>query len=471
MLANHIYNLLINNFGFSPTDSQKNAFIKISDFLCDFKDSSVLLIKGYAGTGKTSLVNSIVKTMDEFDTKSVLMAPTGRAAKILNFYTQKNAFTIHKIIYRQNSAKDGIGSFVLNFNKFKDTIFIVDEASMINDRSFESSVFGSGNLLKDLLSFVSSGAGCRLLLIGDTAQLPPVGLDTSPGLDRQKYQEYGYSAHEVELTEIIRQSKESGILYNATILRNQINKNLIKQPCFKINGYTDITRIDGSELLEAIESSYNKFGIENVIVINRSNKLANKYNQGIRNRILSKEENLSGGDLLMVVKNNYFWFEQTEEAEFIANGDIVELTKIYNTEEIYGFNFANVNIRLPDFNNIELKVKLNLESINSESASLSGEQNKNLYLEVAADYPEIKNKRKLQKEIRENPYFNALQVKFAYAVTCHKAQGGQWKAAFIDQGFFSEKMISYEYLRWLYTAFTRPIEQLYLVNFPDSFFE
>lgn len=470
MLSDHINKLLIKNFGYIPTESQKNAFKKTADFLGTFKKSSVLIIKGYAGTGKTSMVNSIVKTLIQFETAYILMAPTGRAAKVLNHYTRQNAFTIHKIIYRQSSVKDGVGNFVLNHNKYQDAVFIVDEASMINENSYESSIFGSGNLLEDILKYITLGINCKLIMIGDTAQLPPVGIELSPALIKETYNLYRYSADDIELTDIIRQSGESGILHNATILREMINLRSSEQPKFSIESYKDIIRISGDELLESLENSYNKYGTDNVIVINRSNKLANKYNQGIRNRIFAREEELTQGDLLMVVKNNYFWFEESNDTDFIANGDIIELQKIYRTENVYGLRFADALVKLPDYGNISLKVKLLLDSISSESASLTSAQSQTFYQNVAADYPEIINKRKLYKEIQTNPYFNALQIKFAYAVTCHKAQGGQWNAAFIDQGFFNDKSITYEYLRWLYTAFTRPTDQLYLVNFPDSFF-
>jgi len=460
MLKNNIVKILNKNFEYEPTESQHVLISKLSEYIIDNYTKSIFLIKGYAGTGKTSIVNSIVKTLRQFENNSVLLAPTGRAAKVLSSYTGKNAYTIHKKIYRQKSSTDGFGSFVLNFNKLSDTFFIVDEASMINEQSKEISAFGSGNLLKDLIDFVELGKNCRLILIGDTAQLPPVKLDISPALDNSILESYGYKVIEVYLTDVIRQAKNSGILNNATLIRNQIAIGNSNMPNFKLNNFSDIEQISGLDLIETIETAYNKYGIENVMVVNRSNKRANDYNSGIRNRILYREEEISQGDYLMVVKNNYFWLPENENTEFIANGDIVELLRIRNIEDLYGFRFADAKIRLIDYKDMEIDVKIILDTLNSNTASLNYDDSKKLYNTIAEDYANIKNKKKQFEKIRENPYFNALQVKFAYAVTCHKAQGGQWKAVFVDQGYLTKEMINTEYLRWLYTAFTRATEKL-----------
>ncbi len=465
MLKNHIVEILNKNFEYEPTESQHVLISKLSEYIIDNFTKSIFLIKGYAGTGKTSIVNSIVKTLRQFENNSVLLAPTGRAAKVLTSYTGVNAYTIHKKIYRQKSSKDGFGSFVLNFNKSSNTFFIVDEASMINEQSKEISAFGSGNLLRDLIDFVESGKNCRLILIGDTAQLPPVKLDISPALDNNILESYGYKVIEVYLTDVIRQAKSSGILNNATLIRNQIAIGNANMPNFKLNNFNDIEQISGVDLIETIETAYGKYGMENVMVVNRSNKRANDYNGGIRNRILYREEEISQGDYLMVVKNNYFWLPENENTEFIANGDIVELLRIRNIENLYGFRFADATIRLIDYKDMEIDVKIILDTLNSNTASLNYDDSRKLYNTIAEDHNNIKNKKKLFEKIRENPYFNALQVKFAYAVTCHKAQGGQWKAVFVDQGYLTKEMINTEYLRWLYTAFTRATEKLYLINF------
>jgi len=468
MLKDHIAKILNDKFDYEATESQKILINKLSEFIIDNLSRSIFVIKGYAGTGKTSIVNSIVKTLNIFENNAVLLAPTGRAAKVLTAYTAVKAFTIHKKIYRQKNAKDGFGEFVLDFNKHKDTFFIVDEASMINEYSNEISAFGSGNLLKDLIDFVDQGKNCRLILIGDTAQLPPVKLDISPALNKKVLESYGFKAIVVTLTDIIRQAKDSGILFNATHIRNMIDKGMSNKPEIVFDNFNDIENISGNELLECIENAYGKYGMENVMIVNRSNKRANQYNEGIRNRILYREEKISQGDYLMVVKNNYFWLSDNDNTEFIANGDIIELVKIKKIENLYNFQFAEATIRLIDYDNLEIDVKLLLNTLDSNTASLSYEESKQLYHSISADYSNIKNKKKLFDSIRENPYFNALQVKFAYAVTCHKAQGGQWKTVFVDQGYLTKDNINTEYLRWLYTAFTRATEKLYLVNFRNN---
>ncbi|RLD92315.1 MAG: ATP-dependent endonuclease, partial [Bacteroidetes bacterium] len=377
-------------------------------------------------------------------------------------------WTIHKKIYRQKSGSDGLGEFVLDRNLHKQTCFIVDEASMIGDRSPEA-FFGSGDLLRDLVDYVEAGSHCRLVLVGDTAQLPPVGLEMSPALSRERLESFGYRVREIELTDVVRQAEDSGILHNATSIRNLITDGLEDYPRFNFDAFPDITMISGAELLETISSSYDRYGTSDTIVVTRSNKRANKFNAGIRSQILWREEQLSPGDLLMVVKNNYFWKDEDKRIDFIANGDIIRVEKVLSTEEVHGHKFAIILISLPDYKDIEMEVKVLLDVIDLEAPSLNYDQQKTLYLSVAEDYPNEPSKRKVAEKISTDPYYNALQVKFAYAVTCHKAQGGQWKSVFLDQGYFTDEMLSLDYLRWLYTAFTRASEKLYLVNFAKQF--
>ena len=469
MLQNHISNLITKNFSFSPTKGQEILIGKLAEFVIEKKALQVLLVNGYAGTGKTSIINAFVKALDELKIKSILLAPTGRAAKVLMNYTSKNANTIHKKIYRQKSSKDGFGEFVLDKNLYKETYFIVDESSMITNDSGDYSIFGSGRLLDDLISYVYNDWKCKLILLGDTAQLPPVGLDISPALDVKILEEYDLEAISVGLDEVMRQSKQSGILSNATKIRENIANNIFKIQ-FNIDSFKDIERINGNDLIESLENSINKYGIEEVVIICRSNKRANEYNKGFRNRILYREGELSTGDLLMVVKNNYYWLDNNDQIDFIANGDIIEILKIHGFEEQYGFRFADVTIKLIDYQDIEIRVKIILDSLMIDSASIPSERNKELFYAVAEDYSELKIKKKIYQQVREDKYFNALQVKFAYAITCHKSQGGQWKAVYIDQGYLTDEMINKEYLRWLYTAVTRATEKLFLINFNDKYF-
>lgn len=472
MIKNHIRSEILKNLGKSPTPGQIALSAKLAEFVSDSDQDAVFILKGYAGTGKTTMLSSLVKTFSLFKFRSVLLAPTGRAAKVLAGYSGHPAYTIHKNIYRQQSSADGMGRFVLNKNLFRDTFFIVDEASMVPNSTAESSIFGSGRLLEDLIEYVYSGTNCRLLLVGDTAQLPPVGLDVSPALSGIELECYDRNVYEFELTEVVRQDEYSGILFNATMIRTMIMDTYFSEGYFHLDceAYDDIRRIGGADLIEEIATCYNRFGLFETIVVTRSNKRANKFNEGIRSTILYKDADISVGDLLMVVKNNYFWLEENEKIDFIANGDIAEIIGIYKYETLYGFRFANVSLRLVDYPDIEIDCKIILDTLNIESASLSAEQNRQLFDAVSEDYMEIRNKKKRWEKVRENPYFNALQVKFAYAVTCHKAQGGQWKAVFVDQGYLTEEMINLEFLRWLYTAFTRPTERLYLVNFNKEFF-
>ena len=472
MLKNHIQEQLLQNFGFLPTTGQKLLMEKFSSFISDAAFDSAFLLKGYAGTGKTTMLNALVKTLEKLRFPTVLLAPTGRAAKVLASYTGRNAYTIHKRIYRQQSSSDGTGRFVLDKNLERNCFFIVDEASMISNSSGEASSFGSGRLLDDLYEYVYSGQNCKLMLVGDTAQLPPVGMNVSPALDKAELEAYGLEVIEHELTEVVRQEQHSGILFNATNIRDIIATGFPEPDYFPVetDRFDDIFRLNGEDLIEKISTCYGRYGEQQTMVITRSNKRANRFNQGIRTSILYKDSEITTGDLLMVVKNNYFWLGKEEKTDFIANGDIVEIKAIRSYEELYGFRFANVCLQFIDYENLEIDCKIFLDTLSMESASMTREDNSRLFNLVSEDYMEMKNKKKRWEKVRENPYFNALQVKFAYAVTCHKAQGGQWNAVFVDQGYLLPEMINTEYLRWLYTAFTRPVKELYLVNFNKEFF-
>lgn len=469
MINNYLEKQIKGIFQYNPTSDQEKAIGLLSVFLLSRTNDSVFILKGYAGTGKTSLVASLVKTMALTGQKSVLLAPTGRAAKVFSLYAGHPAFTIHKKIYRQKSFSNEPGNFSLNDNLSANTLFIVDEASMIANEGLSGGMFGTGRLLDDLVRFVYSGNGCRLLLVGDTAQLPPVGERESPALNTAQLEGYGLEVTETELKEVVRQSGNSGILWNATRLRRQINKTgLLQFPKVKIKNFPDLCRIQGSELVEAIADCYDRSGMEESIVICRSNKRAYEYNKGIRNLILYREEELESGDLLMVAKNNYFWAEGYKEIEFIANGDIAVVKKVRRTRELYGFRFAEVILAFPDYDDCEMEANLVLDTLSSDTPALSKEQNDRLFYAVLEDYADITVKRERMKKMKSDPYFNALQVKYAYAVTCHKAQGGQWKNVFLDQGLVREENLTVEYLRWLYTAFTRATGMLYLVNYPKE---
>jgi len=469
MINSFISDLIIKEIGYEPTPSQSILAGQLSNFISSDVSNRTFLIKGYAGTGKTTAISALVKALEKLKIHSVLLAPTGRATKVLSQYTGRQASTIHKKIYRKQSG-DWSGRFSLDRNLHKDTVFIVDEASMISNTAQDQSVFGSGYLLSDLIEYVNSGINCRLIISGDTAQLPPVGLAISPALDKKELQSFNLEIMSCELTDVVRQSEDSGILANATYLRNLLSENIFSG-FWKINtGFPDIIRLSGSDLIEEISSCYDHFGTEETIIITRSNKRANQFNEGIRRSILCREEQICRGDLLMVVKNNYFWSKQSEEFEFIANGDVAEVVRIGKYEEIYGFHFVNVTLNFIDYKNVSIDCKIILDSLLIDAPALTNEHNRKLYEAIAEDFPEIHNKRKLWEKIKENEYYNALQVKFSYAVTCHKAQGGQWKAAFIDHGYLTESMIDREFLRWAYTAFTRGTEKLYLVNFSKEFF-
>lgn len=471
MFEKKLAQIIISNLTVEPTTSQLKASEAISRFLFDDDQSSVFLLKGYAGTGKTLLVSTLVKSLKQFRIKTELLAPTGRAAKVLTAYTGKPAFTIHKKIYKQQSSTDGLGKFVLDFNKSANTLFIVDEASMISNSSPESNIFGSGMLLDDLIEYVYNGKNCRLMLVGDTAQLPPVNLVISPALDQKVLENYNLSVYSEILSDVVRQSEESGILYNATAIRYHVkNKQINEFFRIKTENMDDIFRISGDRLIESISDCYDKYGLEETIIVTRSNKRANKFNEGIRKSILWRENELESGDILMIVKNNYFYASPEDNLEFIANGDIAKVVKVVKTEEMYGFRYATVILQFIDYENIEMECKIFLDTLTIDAASFGTEDNQKLFNAVQEDYLHIKNKKNRWKEISENEYFNALQVKYAYAVTCHKAQGGQWDAVFIDHGYLTQEMLTVDFLRWFYTAFTRPKKKLFLVNFNKNFF-
>ena len=467
MLSNFLSSKIIQQLPFEPNKEQLLLIDELGEFLLSQQSEMLFMLKGYAGTGKTSIIGALIKVIDELKQKAVLMAPTGRAAKVFSSYANHPAFTIHKKIYRQKSISEY--AFQLAENLHKHTLFIVDEASMINNSSGKS-IFGSGALLDDLISYVYSGEGCRLLLIGDDAQLPPVGDNYSPALEKSKLESYGFSVIDFGLTQVVRQSEKSGILFNATTIRNLINEQRIaEKPTFTLAGYADIQKLSGEDIIEAINSTYNKVGIENSIIITRSNKRAAIYNKGIRYQVLQKEDELSTGDLLMIGKNNYFWSKNYENLEFIANGDIMEVVRIRKHYHLYDLHFVDATLQFLDYEQ-EIDARLLVDSLYTETPADMEVLNKKIFEQVSEDFIDIGNKRERMKKIMENEYFNALQVKFAYAVTCHKAQGGQWDTVFIDQGQLPENLPN-DYLNWLYTAITRAISHVYLVNFPEEFFE
>ncbi len=469
MRSENIYKLLTENLGHIPTDDQSAAMKELAEYITLDSNDVIFMVTGYAGTGKTSLINALTTTLGLLRIKSVLMAPTGRAAKVLASYTGKQSFTVHKKIYRQKSAKDGIGRFVLDRNLSRDTFFIVDEASMISDNQGDSSIFGSGHLLDDLIEYVYSGIDCKLIIVGDNAQLPPVGLAVSPALDSGTLGSYGFGLRTASLRDVVRQSESSGILVNATMVRRAIEDGKTEVPVFNLTGFKDIIRLNGEELLEELNDAYSSAGTEGTIIITSSNARANSYNKGLRARIFFREEEISAGDLVMVVKNNYFWLSEEEGNGFIANGDTAEVKRIRNNEERYGFRFADMTLYFPDYD-IEREVKVILDTLDSDTPSMSSESNKELYFKVLEDYPDLRSKRKQQEAVKSDPFFNALQIKFAYAVTCHKAQGGQWERVFVEQGILGREQLSIENLRWLYTAITRATTRLYLVNFGKRWF-
>lgn len=470
--ASVFYSKLIQKFPFSPTRRQDDLLTRISYFVLSKDIKELFLLKGYAGTGKTTIIGTLVNNLWRTGHKSVLLAPTGRAAKVIGNYSKKQAFTIHKKIYFPKKMGSGAPGFILQQNKHTNTIFIVDEASMIPDRSPDARLFENASLLDDLISYVYSGKNCKLILIGDTAQLPPVKLDLSPALDKQALTlNYNKEVKEIELNEVMRQHNESGILFNATQLRVNLMKNIFDDFVFDMD-FSDIIRLtDGYDIQDAIVDSYNNNGVEDTAFIVRSNKRANQYNQQIRIGILGLENEITSGDYVMVVKNNYYWLKDSTSVGFIANGDICEVLEIFSFKELYGFNFAEVKLRLIDYpDQVPFETVLLLDTLHSESPSLSYEENNRLYKEVMKDYEDEGSKYKKMLAVKENKYFNSLQVKFSYAMTCHKSQGGQWKNVFVEQPYLPNGQ-DISYLRWLYTAVTRAQSKLFLIGFKDEYFE
>lgn len=475
---------ILQQFGFPPTPEQAQALDVFVQFMTDSNPHAVMILRGSAGTGKTSLSGAIVRTLRAVRQKVMLLAPTGRAAKVFSLNSGMPAYTIHRRIYREKAFAGVDGQFNLNDNLYTDTLFMVDEASMIANLGLGGTTFGSGCLLDDLVHFVYQGHNDRLLLIGDKAQLPPVGEEESPALSAAMLQGYGLSVYECDLNEVVRQSQQSGILFNATRIRQMITHDDITQlPKIRFSGFSDIREMPGAELIEALGDSYHHVGLDDTIVVTRSNKRANIFNQGIRNMVLDREEELESGDMLMIVKNNYYWMEEerkkikeSEERKvqsneipaFLANGDRAKVMKVSRRIDLYGFHFATLLLKFPDYDNYELEATVLLDTLMSEAPALTHDQQEQLFHKIEEDYQDIPLKADRMKAIRQDPYFNALQVKFAYAVTCHKAQGGQWSHVYVDQGYMTDEMLTPDYIHWLYTAFTRATEMLYLVNWPKT---
>ena len=471
MINNFLSGQILRNFPHNPTDEQLFAVQMMADFVVSSHPDTLLLLKGYAGTGKTSLIGTLVKTLSELRMKTVLLAPTGRAAKIFSLYAGQKAYTIHRYIYRQKAFSNEPVGFLAAPNLHKDTIFIVDEASMIANDLSDSYIFGSGRLLDDLIQYVYSGNGCRLMVIGDEAQLPPVRHTESPALNPDVLRGYGLEISEAHLTQVVRQAEDSGILFNATRLREALRHQTVEAfPKLKVAGFVDLRKIGGDELIEEISSAYSRDGQDETLIVTRSNRRATIYNNGIRNRILYCEEELSSGERLMVARNNYYWTANLKEMDFIANGETIRIRKVRRTYELYGFRFADVIASFPDYD-LELDLKILLDTLQSDTPALSKEQNDRLFYAVLEDYADVPTKAGKIKKMKTDPHYNVLQVKYAYAMTCHKAQGGQWANVFLDFGYITEEMLGEEFYRWLYTAFTRATQRLYLVNLPKEFQE
>ena len=509
MIVDELKYKILQQFGFPPTPEQAHALDVFAQFMTDPNPHSVMILRGSAGTGKTSLSGAIVRTLKSIRQKVILLAPTGRAAKVFSLSSGVPAYTIHRRIYREKAFAGVDGQFNLNDNLYTDTLFMVDEASMIANMGLGGTTFGSGCLLDDLIQFVYQGHNDRLLLIGDKAQLPPIGEEESPALHAAVLEGYGLKVYECDLNEVLRQSQQSGILYNATMIRQMITHDDITQlPKIHFSGFSDIKEMPGSELIEALADSYHHVGLDDTIVVTRSNKRANIFNQGIRNMVLDREEELSQGDILMIVKNNYYWTEKEREAlekvkseelrvknstadanhkvqtskfklqskevqsnevpSFLANGDRAKVLRVRRRIDLYGFHFATLLLQFPDYDNYELEATVLLDTLTSEAPALTHEQQEQLFHQVEEDYQDISLKADRMKAIRNDQFYNALQVKFAYAVTCHKAQGGQWAHVYVDQGYMTDDMLTPDYIHWLYTAFTRATEMLYLVNWPKT---
>ena len=469
MINKELERLIECKCSFHFTEGQRSVVSMMVDFLLSRDSEGVCLLKGYAGTGKTSVLGALVKTLVELKQKVVLMAPTGRAAKVFSLHSGHPAFTIHKRIYRQKVFSNEVDNYCRNVNLLKNTLFIVDEASMISGVAGNGGAFGTGCLLDDLIQFVYSGEGCRMMLVGDSAQLPPVGEELSPAMSVENLKSYGLHVWKGELTQVVRQHNESGILWNATELRHLIVSDACDGlPQIRLTGFADVRRVPGDELIELLEESYSKCGLDQTIVVTRSNKRANIYNNGIRNRILGREEELSSGDQLLIAKNNYYWAERgkAENFDFLANGDVAVVRRVRRERELYHFRFADVLLRFPDYDVFEMEATVLLDTLQSEAPALTKEQADALFFAVEEDYSDITVRRERLQKMKSDPYLNAVQIKYAYAVTCHKAQGGQWQRVFVDQGYMTEEMLTPDYFRWLYTAFTRATETLYLVNWP-----
>lgn len=476
MRKEDIVSLILAEFSHAPTLEQRETVELWADFLFSPDREEAFLLRGYAGTGKTSLVSALVRALARLGQRTLLLAPTGRAAKVFSLYAGLPAYTIHRKIYRQKVFSPEMNNFVQTPNLMRDTLFIVDEASMIANSGSSGGYFGSGRLLDDLVRHVYAGENCRLLLIGDRAQLPPVGEEQSPALCASWLQGYGLHVRQMELTQVVRQADESGILWNATRLRRLIDEqDVFGFPRMRVSGFPDITVVPGNELIESLEQSYHRCGTDQTIVVTRSNKRANIYNNGIRARILDMDFELGSGDQIIVAKNNYYWTEklagETKDAgmmPFIANGDVAIVRRVCHERSFYGFRFVDATLRFPDYNHQEMELTLLLDTLQAEAPALTREQQERLFRAVCEDYPEVTVRRELMNMVKQDTYYNALQVKYAYAVTCHKAQGGQWQHVYIDQGYLTEDMLSPDYFRWLYTALTRATEHVYLVNWPEN---
>lgn len=469
MIAQELERILSESFPFTPTVEQQEAFSAFVRFL-DEESSSVLILKGAAGTGKTEVAATFVKTLVALRQKILLLAPTGRAAKVFSLASGHPAYTIHRRIYRGQLDSPEHSSFKLNYAKMRDAVVLVDEASMISNSGGFDAMFGSGRLLDDLVQYVFGGENCKLVLIGDWAQLPPVGEETSPALSRQVMEGYGLKVFEVRLSQVLRQQTQSGILFNATVVRGLLERDEETMlPKIRFHGFADIVRVPGDELIESLYTSHTEVGADETIVVTRSNKRAGIYNNGIRGRVLGREEELSSGDMVMVVRNNYFWAEKEKiNLEFIANGDRARVMRVRNQRSFYGFRFADVTMQMPDYDDVELTCTVLLDTLQTEAPALTAEQHEALFNAVMEDYADLPTKSERMEQMRKDIYYNALQIKYAYAVTCHKAQGGQWAHVYVDQGYMTDEMLTPDYLHWLYTAFTRATEKLFLVNWPEK---